>query len=236
MYTPDLPRILLVHGALADGSSWSKVIPCLQAEGYNVTAVQEPLTSIQDDIRTVKSAIQTLNEQSNAPIVVVGHSFGGLMITNAAADEPNVKSLVYVMGFAHDQGETVASLGVNYPPLESAQLFAPIDDGRVVLSEPDFLKYFAPDVAATEAKVLATVQGPFDTARFTWASGTPAWKQVKDLYYITASNDQIISPEEQVFFANRMGAKLTTLEGASHAGLWSRGEEVAQVILEAAKS
>jgi pimeloyl-ACP methyl ester carboxylesterase len=235
MYTPDLPRILLVHGALADGSSWGKVIPSLQASGYEVTATQEPLTSLPDDIRTVKSAIQTLNQNSSAPIVVVGHSFGGFMITNAAVDEPNIKSLVYVMGFAPDEGETAAELGANFPAVESAKLFAPVADGRVALSQPDYLTYFAPDVAPVEAKSLAATQGPFDPARFTFPSGPPAWKQVKNLYYITASNDQIIPPEEENFFAHRMGAKLTTLEGASHAGLWSQGEEVAKVILEAAR-
>jgi pimeloyl-ACP methyl ester carboxylesterase len=231
----DLPRILLVHGALADGSSWGKVIPTLQTAGYQVTATQEPLTSLPDDIRTVKSAIKTLNDQSDAPIVVVGHSFGGYMITNAAADEPNIKSLVYVMAFAPDEGETVDSLGANYTELESAKHFEPIADGRLTFSQPDFLKYFAPDVDPVDAKTLAATQGPFDAARFMWPSGKPAWKQVKDLYYISATNDQIISPEEEVFFAHRMGAKLTELEGASHAGLWSHGEEVAQVILEAAK-
>ena len=236
MMLPPLPRILLVHGAFADGSSWSQVTPSLQAAGYQVTAVQQPLTSVPDDIRTVKEALQTLNKESDVPIVVVGHSFGGWSMTNAATDEPNIHSLVYVMAFAPDEGETVASLGKNYTTTEASQHFRPNAAGRISLPQPDFLKYFAPDVEKTAAKVLASAQGPADTARFQFPSGKPAWKQVKNLYYIAASEDQLIQPELEKWMAARMGAKLTVLEGASHCGLVSRGKQVADVILQAARS
>ncbi|KAF4449383.1 alpha/beta hydrolase family domain-containing protein [Fusarium austroafricanum] len=228
-------RILLVHGALADGSSWSKVIPHLLAGGHNVTAVQEPLTSLPDDIATVKEAIHTLNKENEVPIVVVGHSFGGFAITNAATDEPNIKSLVYVMGFAPDKDETIAELGKNYTTPEANKFFYPDAKGRLLLPQPEFLKYFAPDVDHHEARVLATTQGPFDSKRFQYPSGKPAWKQVKNKHYVVASKDQIIQPELESFFAKRMGAKKHELHGASHAGLWSHGKEVADIILEAAR-
>lgn len=230
-----MPRILLVHGAFADGSSWSKVIPHLQDAGYNVTATQNPMTDLPADFETVRHAIQTLNEQSDAPIVVVGHSFGGFVITNAATDQKNIKSLVYVTAFAPDVGESPGDLAGMYPSLESAKYFTPDVVGRIALPQDKYPIYFAPDVDKEEVKVLAATQGPCDAGRFGFKSGKPAWKQVKNLFAITATKDQMIHPDLQDYMAKRMGAKLTTLEGASHAGLWSRGEEVAQVILEAAK-
>lgn len=230
-------RILLVHGALADGSSWSKVIPTLQAAGHNVTAVQQPLTGIAQDVAVVKNQLAALNAANNAPIVVVGHSFGGFVITNAARDVPNIKSLVYVMAFAPDEGESVVSLEKNYTTLPSNKAFIPNGpDGRLVLSQADYLQYFAPDVDEDDAMVLAATQGPSDSGRFTYVSGPPAWKQVKDLHYIVAENDQIIPPALEGWLANRMKADTTTLKGSSHAGLISQADEVAKVILKAAKS
>lgn len=231
-----MTRILLVHGALADGSSWSKVIPHLLDAGHTITAVQQPLTSIEDDVKIVKAALKGLNEASSEPIVVVGHSFGGLVITNAVTDIPNIKALVYVQAFAPDEGETVGKLTANFPDLPSAKSFVPEGSGRLVLSEADFLKYFAPDVAPKEAQVLAAVQGPCDVPRFGFISGKPAWKQVKNLYYIVGEKDQIIHPDLQAWFANRIGGKTYKLNGASHAGLISQGNQVAEVILKAAES
>lgn len=233
MLNPNLTRILLVHGALADGS-WSKVIPFLQGAGYSVTAAQQPLTSIPNDIAVVKNGIATLNQQSSDPILVVGHSFGGLVITNAAKDAANVEGLVYVQAFAPDEGETVAELTAPYP-LPSKQRFVPEADGRLVLPQPDFLQYFAPDVPQRKGKLLSTVQGPFDPQRFEYVSGPPAWKDIKNLHYIVGSADQIISPDLEAYFAKRMGAKTTVLKGASHVGLISHAEEVARVIIEAAR-
>ncbi|KAJ2976250.1 hypothetical protein NQ176_g5063 [Zarea fungicola] len=227
-------RILLIHGALADGSSWSKVIPTLQAAGHNVTAVQQPLTGLPQDIATVKATLHGMNEASDVPIVVAGHSFGGFVMTNAVTDAPNIKALVYVHGFAPDEGETVTGLGKNYTALESAKHFVPEGSGRLILGEADFLHYFAPDVEKREARVLAATQGPFDAGRFDFPSGKPAWKQTKNIHYIIAEKDQIIQPELQAFFAKRLGAKTHTLKGASHAGLVSQGENVANIILEAA--
>lgn len=205
-------RILLIHGALADGSSWAKVIPTLQASGHNVTAVQQPLSSLPNDIAKVKEAIHTLNHQSNVPIVVAGHSFGGFVMTNAVADEPNIKALVYVMGFAPDEGETVTEMGKNYTTPESYAHFQPDAAGHLLLSQPNYLKYFAPDANETDGMLLAATQGPFDPQRFEWKSGFPAWKQVKDIYYTIAQKDQLIQPDLQAFMAKRMGAKTTELQ------------------------
>lgn len=229
-------RILLIHGALADGSSWSKVISPLLAAGHNVTAVQQPLTSLGDDITAVKQTLETLNNESSAPIVVAAHSFGGFVMTNAVTDVPNIKALVYVHAFAPDEGESVASLDANYTALESAEHFIQDSAGRLYLSQQDYLRYFAPDVEPEHAKVLAAVQGPFDSGRFDFVSGKPAWKQINHISYVIAENDQIIQPEMQRFFSKRLGAKTYELRGSSHAGLYSRAKEVADIILTAARS
>ncbi|KAF9310132.1 hypothetical protein BG003_008884 [Podila horticola] len=231
-YAKKMPSILLVHGAIADGSSWSGVIPMLQAAGYNVTAVQLPLSSIPNDIAKTKVALATLP----GPIVIVGHSFGGYVITNAAYDDSNVAALVYVAAFGPDEGEDVVGLGKNYTALPSNQLFVPDSNGMVTLSQPNFVKYFAPDVDKTKAKVMAAVQGPSDQGRFVWKSGPPAWKQ-KPSWYVVAGNDQIIQPELEMFCAQRMKAKkVVKVPGSSHAVMVSHPKEVAALIMEAAKA
>ncbi|KAG0041095.1 hypothetical protein BGZ83_002362 [Gryganskiella cystojenkinii] len=229
---PKKPNILLVHGALADGSSWSGVITILQAQGYNVTAVQQPLSSLPDDIAKTKVALATLP----GPVIMVGHSFGGVVITNAAYNAFNVAGLVYVSAFAPDEGETAKDLEKNYTALLSSTLMVPDSNGRVILSEPNFVKYFAPDVPTAQAKVMAAVQGPSDTARFMWKSGPAAWKQ-KPSWAVVSGNDQIINPAVEEFCAKRMKAKkMVKIPGASHAALVSRPKIVAALILEAANS
>lgn len=230
-----MTRVLLVHGAMADGSSWSKVIRELQSTDLSVTAVQQPLTSLEDDIKVVRTAIQTMRDASTEPIVVVGHSFGGVVVTNAASGWADfVKALVYVHAFAPDEGETVAELSRPFPELESNQLFVADASGRLSMKQPDFLKYFAPDLPAQEAKILAATQGPCDGARFGFVTSNPAWREVKNLFYIVADGDQIITPELETYVAKRMGAKTTQLAGASHAGFVSQPTAVAKVIIEAA--
>lgn len=230
-----MARVLLVHGAMADGSSWSKVIRELQQAGLSVTAVQQPLTSIEDDVKVVRTAIKTMTEASPEPIVVVGHSFGGVVITNAASGwDGAVKALVYVHAFAPDEGETVAELSKPFPELESNKLFVADAGGRLSMKPADFLKYFAPDLPTDEAAILAATQGPCDGARFGFVTSRPAWREVQDLYYIVAEGDQIITPELETYCAKRMGAKTTHLAGASHAGFVSQPEAVAKVIVEAA--
>ncbi|KAG0055415.1 hypothetical protein BGZ83_008689 [Gryganskiella cystojenkinii] len=227
-----IANILLVHGAIADGSSWGDVIPILQAAGYNVTAVQQPLSSLPDDIAKTKVALATLP----APVIIVGHSFGGVVITNAAYNASNVAGLVYVAAFGPDEGESVTDLGKNFAALPSSKLFVPDSAGRVTLSQPNFVKYFAPDVNKTKARVMAAAQGPCDQGRFVWKSGPPTWK-AKPSWHVVAGNDQIINPDIQVFGAKRMKAKkVVRVPGSSHAVMVSHPKEVAALILEAAKA
>ncbi|KAF9141957.1 hypothetical protein BGX30_003712 [Mortierella sp. GBA39] len=225
-------NIVLVHGAFVDASSWSHVIPYLQAAGHYVVAVQQPLTSIDDDVAKVKVALGTIK---SGPIVLVGHSFGGLVISEAAHNNPNVSALVYVAAFAFDQGESPNELGKNFTALPSAQHFVADSAGRLVLPQDQFLKYFCPDVEEKEAKVIAAAQGPCDAVRFGYVAGPPAWKEHPS-YYIVAQDDQIIQPEMQEFFAERMRPKKTVRIPASHAVPVSHAKKVADLILEAAKA
>lgn len=224
-------NILLVHGAIADGSSWSGVIPALQDAGHHVVAVQQPLSSIPDDVTKVRQALDILE----GPTVVVGHSFGGCVITNAAHGATNVKALVYVAAFAPDEGETVALHAGQFPPLESAQHFDVDPQGRLTLPQDKFVEYFAPDVEPVQARIMAVVQGPSDAARFEFVSGPPAWREFPT-WFIVAGNDQIIGTGLEELLAERMGAKTTKVEGASHAVMASRPDIVTNVILEAATS
>ncbi|MFI9509660.1 alpha/beta fold hydrolase [Nocardia sp. NPDC052566] len=222
-------NILLVHGAIADGSSWSAVIPALQNAGHHVVAAQQPLSSIPDDVTKVRQALAILD----GPTVVVGHSFGGCVITNAAHGARNVKSLVYVAAFAPDEGETVAQHGAQFPEPPSAAFFSVDPQGRVTLPQDKFVEYFAPDVDPVQARIMAAVQGPSDAARFEFVSGAPAWREFPS-WYIVAGNDQIISPQLEAWLADRMGAKTTHVEGSSHSVMVSHPDIVTQVILEAA--
>lgn len=149
-------NIVLVHGADADGSSWSKVIPILQDAGHNVVAVQLPLTSIADDAATARRAI----DKVDAPVVVVGHSFGGVVITQAAHNAPNVSALVYVAAFAPDADESAADLVGRFPSLESAKYIVVDKNGFFAFPQDQFPRLFAQDVDPVEARVLAVVQGP----------------------------------------------------------------------------
>ncbi|MRH92175.1 alpha/beta fold hydrolase [Nocardia sp. SYP-A9097] len=222
-------NILLVHGAIADGSSWERVIPQLQDAGHYVVAIQQPLSSIPDDVTKVRQAL----DQLRGPTVVVGHSFGGCVITNAAHGAPNVKSLVYVAAFAPDEGETVVEHAPQFPPLESTKHFLVDAQGRLTLPQDDFVRYFADDVDPVRARVMAAVQGPSDAARFQFVSGPPAWREFPS-WFVVAGNDQIIGAPLEQWLAERMGAKTTTVAGASHAVMVSNPDAVTTVILEAA--
>lgn len=225
-------NIVLVHGALADGSSWSRIIPHLQAAGHYVLAVQQPLTSIEDDVAKVKVALATIK---SGPIVLVGHSFGGFVISQAAYGNANVSSLVFVAAFALDQGESVDEVSKSYQPLPSSQQFVSDGAGRITLPQDLFLKYFAPDVDKQKAMLMAAAQGPFNADRFGYVSGPAAWRD-RPSYYIVAEKDQIIQPELLAWFAERINAKKTIKLPASHAVLVSHPKEVADLILEAAEA
>jgi pimeloyl-ACP methyl ester carboxylesterase len=224
---PPIRNIVLVHGAFADGSSWAKVIPLLQAKGFNVTAVQNPLTSLADDVAATNRALAL----QDGPVILVGHSWAGVVITEAGTD-PKVAGLVYVAAFAPDAGETVGDLGKPYPPPPA--LAAPIVDqqGFLSLSTDAIVKHFARDLPEAEARVVAAVQGPISASAFGAKVAGVAWK-AKRSWYIVAKRDEAIAPDEERFFAKRMKATTTELN-TSHVPMLSQPRAVAAVIMDAA--
>jgi pimeloyl-ACP methyl ester carboxylesterase len=220
-------NIVLVHGAFADGSSWSKVIPILQAKGFNVTAVQNPLTSLAGDVAATNRALAL----QKGPVILVGHSWAGAVITEAGVD-PKVAGLVYVAAFAPDADEVIGELGKNYPPQPT--FAAPIVDpqGFMSLSSETFVKHFAWDLPPAEARLLAATQTPIATSAFGAKLSNVAWK-TKPSWYIVARKDQAIAPDEERFFATRMKATTKELD-TSHVPMLSKPREVAAVIMEAA--
>ncbi len=223
---PGARNVVLVHGLFADGSCWSEVIPRLQAAGLNVTSVQNPLTTLEE---AVASARRVLARQEG-PTVLVGHSFSGMIVTEAGVD-PNVSALVYVAARAPDAGEDYAALARTYPtPPASAGIVFDADEGR--LSEAAFLKDFAGDLPAERARVLFAVQQPFHRALLAGKTGQAAWRS-KPSYYAVSTEDRTIDPDLERFMAKRMNARTIELK-ASHLSLISHPREIADLILEAA--
>jgi pimeloyl-ACP methyl ester carboxylesterase len=222
------PNIVLVHGAWADGSSWSAIIEILQADGYHVTAPQFPLTSLSGDVARLR---QVLNFQ-NGPTVVAGHSYGGQIMTALGTDAPNVAGLVYIAAFGLDEGESLGALLSQGPVTPAlAHLFTD-EQGFGWLSEEDFVGHFAADVDPLEAKVMYAVQQPLPVAAFNDIMGTPAWKALPS-WYLVAAGDQAIPPDAERQFAARMGA--TTVEiSSSHLAMVSHPAAVADLIKTAA--
>jgi pimeloyl-ACP methyl ester carboxylesterase len=225
--TSTTPNIVLVHGLWADGSSWSKVIPILKNAGYRVISVQLALHSLAEDVATVKRAIDLVG----GPTVLVAHSFGGFVITNAAYNNPNVTGLVYVSAFAPDEGESA----VNFVPVESLPPgLLVFDSGGFAYLNPEmFPQAFAQDVNKTEAEIMAITQKPAHQSLFTEKSGPPAWKQLPTWFEVS-EGDRIIPPDAERMFAQRMNATTISLN-SSHASLVSRPNEIAQLILDAAR-
>ncbi|GKQ52633.1 alpha/beta fold hydrolase [Bradyrhizobium sp. Ce-3] len=219
-------NVVLVHGLFADGSCWSEVIPRLQAAGLNVTSVQNPLTTLPD---AVASAQRVLDRQ-DGPTVLVGHSFSGMIVTEAGV-HPNVSALVYVAARAPDADEDYTALAKTYPtPPASAGIVFDGDEGR--LSEAAFLRDFAGDIPEAKAKVLYAVQQPFHKQLLTGKTSHAAWRS-KPSYYAVSTEDRTINPDLERFMAKRMGA--TTIEvKASHLALISQPEPIARLILAAA--
>jgi pimeloyl-ACP methyl ester carboxylesterase len=219
-------NIVLLHGLFADGSCWSEVIARLQAVGLNVTAVQNPLTTLAE---AVASAQRVLARQ-DGPTVLVGHSFSGMIVTEAGV-HPNVSALVYVAAREPDAGEDYAALAKTFPtPAASAGIIFDGDEGR--LSEAAFLRDFAGDLPEAKAKVLYAVQQPFDKALLTAKTVHAAWRS-KPSFYAVSTEDRTINPDLERFMAKRMGA--TTIEvKASHLSLISHPDEIARLIQEAA--
>jgi pimeloyl-ACP methyl ester carboxylesterase len=225
--TSTTPNIVLVHGLWADGSSWSKVIPILKNAGYRVISVQLALHSLAEDVATVKRAIDLVG----GPTILVAHSFGGFVITNAAYNNPNVTALVYVSAFAPDEGESA----VNFVPVESLPPgLLVFDSGGFAYLNPEmFPQAFAQDVNKTEAEIMAITQKPAHQSLFTEKSGPPAWKQLPTWFEVS-EGDRIIPPDAERMFAQRMNATTISLN-SSHASLVSHPNEIAQLILDAAR-
>jgi pimeloyl-ACP methyl ester carboxylesterase len=220
------PNIVLVHGGWADGGSWSKVIPTLTNAGHRVIAVQLPLHSSADDIATVKRVVQLVG----GPTILVGHSYGGFVITNAGHNNPNVTGLVYIAAFAPDEGESLSTF-VTPDKLPPGILI--VDSAGLTYLNPDmFHAAFAQDVNATEAQIMAIAQKPFNQSIFVEPSGPPAWKQLPTWYQVSES-DLMIPPDAQRQFAQRMNATTISID-TSHSSYIAHPDEIAQLILDAA--
>ncbi len=237
------PSIVLIHGAWADGSSWSRVIGILQQQGYTVYAPANPLRGLSSDAAYIASFLQSIS----GPIILVGHSYGGAVITNAATGNPNVKALVYIDAFAPDQGESLASLSsIPPPPGQSpscvsgnpAQIFnfVPLTGGDVDLYiKPSlFPSCFANDLPPKEGAVLASTQRPFALSAFPQQSGVPAWKTIPS-FYLVGTIDNAIPPFAQLFMAQRANATIVQVRG-SHLVMISHPEAVSDLIQEAAQT
>jgi pimeloyl-ACP methyl ester carboxylesterase len=224
------PNIVLVHGAWADGSCWSAVIERLQADGYHVTAPQFPESSLAADVARLRQVLAL----QDGPTIVVGHSYGGQIMTALGTDAPNVFGLVYIAAFGLDEGESLGALLAQGPvtPALAHQFTDP--QGFVWLSEDDFVNHFAADVDPVKAKVMYAVQQPLAAAAFGDVMGVPAWKALPT-WYLVAEDDQALPPDAERQFAARMGA--TTVEiPSSHVAMVSHPDDVAQLIQTAAKA
>lgn len=220
--------VVLVHGAWADGSSWSKVIPLLQEKGFNVTAVQLPETSLADDVNTTRRVLA----MQNGSTILVGHSYGGAVITGAGADAQNVSGLVYIAAFAPEANEVLGALNERFPPTVGQSKIVPDAEGFLWLDRAAFPEVFAQDVDPVEARVLAAVQKPISAGVFNENVTEAAWTS-KPSWYLVSENDSVVSPDLQRFMAERMGATVVSIP-SSHASLISHPEEVVQLIMDAA--
>lgn len=221
--------VVLVHGAFADGSSWNEVIPLLQAKGLKVVAVQNPLSSLADDVAYANRAI----DAQEGPVVLVGHSWGGTVITEAGANE-KVKALVYVAAFAPSKGQTSLDGVKDFPTPPG--LANPIADksGYLTLSPESVSKYFAQDLSPAQTNLIATTQGAVRGANFAEPVSVAAWEG-KPSWYIVAEQDYMIQPDAQRAFAKKIKARVTSLP-SSHVPMVSKPRQVADVIAAAADS
>lgn len=223
------PNIVLVHGAWSDGSGWSKIIPLLKDAGFNTIATQEKLTSLTDDAETVRRAAESLD----GPVLLVGHSYGGAVITEAAHLCPNVVGLVYIAGFAPDKGESLSILASGSPVTPpGAAAFRPDKYGFLWIDRDMYAENFCGDVDQTEALVMAATQKPLSMTSFEDKITDAGWKNLP-CWYQVSMNDRMIPPQAEQFMAQRINARTISLP-ASHASLVSHPKEVAGFILEAA--
>jgi pimeloyl-ACP methyl ester carboxylesterase len=218
--------VVIVHGAFADGSDWAKVVPLLQAKGVAVTVVQNPLTSLADDVAATRRALD--NQPGN--VVLVGHSWGGSVITEAGAQK-NVHALVYVAAFAPDAGQTSGEQGKGAPVPPGLSQIKADGNGFLYLTPQGMATDFAQDLTPSQTAVMAATQGPIKATAFDDKTSVAAWKS-KPSWYVLATQDRMIAPDIQRSTAKRIGARLTELP-SSHVPQQSRPAEVAAVILKA---
>jgi pimeloyl-ACP methyl ester carboxylesterase len=226
----ELPNIVLVHGAWADGSSWAEVVGPLQANGYKVTAPQFPETSTDADVARLRQVLA----RQDGPTIVAGHSYGGQIMTALGTDAPNVAGLVYVAAFGIDEGESLGALLGGGPPTAALAHLAVDEQGFGWLPEDDFVGHFAADVDPARARVLYAVQQPISMSTFEYTMGVPAWKALPS-WFVVATNDEAIPPDAERQFAARMGA--TTIEVESgHLAMLTHADAVVDLIEQAARA
>jgi pimeloyl-ACP methyl ester carboxylesterase len=225
---PSKPAIVLVHGAFANASGWDAVIRILQAKGYDVSAVENPLSSYETDVETTKRLI----DGQNRPMVVVAHSYGGAVAT-AAANNPNVKALVYLAAFANDSNEPLGALLEKFPS-KALTAFVPDSAGFLTIDHAKFHDIFAQDLPREETSVMAVTQKPLNSSAFKATAPVAAWRSVPS-WYVVAQQDHVINPDLERFFAKRMGAKTSEIN-SSHVVFLSHPKEVAAVIDSAARA
>jgi len=220
--------VVLVHGGFVDGSGWEDVYRILKKDGYNVSIVQNPTLSLADDVAVTK---RVLGKQK-APVILVGHSYGGVVITEAGND-PSVAGLVYIAAFAPDKGESVAALIKDPPPGAPVPPILPPQDGYLFLDTAKFAAAFAGDVDKEKAEFMADSQVPWGMEALSGTIKEPAWK-TKPSWYLVATDDKMIPPPAQQFMSKRAGSTVVEVKG-SHAVYVSKPEAVAALIEKAAK-
>jgi pimeloyl-ACP methyl ester carboxylesterase len=222
-----LVSVVLVHGGFVDGSGWDQVYQILKKDGYAVSIVQNPTTSLADDVAATKRVLSG----ETKPVILVGHSYGGAVITEAGND-PKVAGLVYIAAFAPDKGESVAALIKNPVPGAPVPPILPPQDGYLLLDQAKFAASFAADLPKAKADFMANSQVPWGLDALNGAISEPAWK-TKPSWYLVATDDKMIPPPAQQFMSKRAGSTVVEVKG-SHAVYVSKPEEVAALIRKAA--
>src|SRR6476469_7251368 len=232
---PAKPTIVLVHGAFADSSSWYGVITILEKDGYSVVAAANPLRSVKSDADTVRALLASIN----TPVVLVGHSYGGMVISNAANGQANVQALVYVAAFAPEAGENAGNLNSNVPgsfvcPALAPPVLLPGGGHDLYVQQEKFHDAFAPDLPADAARLAAAAQRPVTDIAFGEPATEPAWKTIPS-WFVYGDHDTAIPPKLHGFMAERSRARaISVVEGASHVVMISHSAAVAKVIEDAA--